>query len=59
MRGVLARFCGDESGGMVDEIVSIALLIIIGGAILRALAGAINDAIYAVIAFIQTIMPGS
>ena len=53
----LWQFVRDESGGMVDEIVSIALLILIGGAILRALAGAINDAIYAVIGFIQTILP--
>lgn len=57
MGGTLWRFGADESGGMVDEIVSIALLVIIGGAILRGLAGAINNVIYAVINFIQTISP--
>ena len=57
MKEELRRFLSDESGGVVDEILSIAILVVIGGAVLRSIADTVNDAIYAVIDFIQRITP--
>jgi len=57
MRASLRWLWEDDVGGMVDEIVSIALLVIVGGAVFYALATHINGALRAVGAWIEQIMP--
>ena len=57
MGASLRRLWEDDAGGMVDEIVSIALLVIVGGAVFYALAIRINGALRAVGDWIDRIMP--
>ena len=54
----LKRFVSDESGGIVDQIVGIALVIIIAGAVFVVLLGGLNDVVDAVLQWFRDNIPG-
>ena len=54
----LKRFVSDESGGIVDQIVGIALVIILAGAVFVVLLGGLNDVVDAVLQWFRDNIPG-
>lgn len=54
----LKRFMSDESGGIVDQIVGIALVIIIAGGILVVLLGGLQGVSDAIMQWFRDNVPG-
>ena len=54
----LKRFMSDESGGIVDQIVGIALVIIIAGGILVVLLGGLQGVSDAILQWFRDNVPG-
>ena len=54
----LKRFMSDESGGIVDQIVGIALVIIIAGGILVVLLGGLQGVSDAIMQWFRDNIPG-